>query len=244
MKKALVQTLIKAIYPPQCVMCETRTSQDFALCGQCWSQTPFITGLVCDACGCPLPGEDTQGADILCDDCLTIARPWDRGRAALGYRDLGRKFVLSLKHGDRVELARVAAPWMQRAATPFWSEDVVLVSVPLHWTRLLQRKYNQAGLLAMRLAEHSQVDFYPEALLRTRRTSPLDGHSREARFAALSGTIEPHPKEGQVLAGRKVVIVDDVMTSGASFAACAEACRQAGAAQVFVLALARVVKDA
>lgn len=98
-----MQALLRLIYPPQCLSCGAEVDTDFALCPACWRDTPFITGLVCDGCGTPLPGEESTA--VHCDDCLTLARPWDQGRAALLYRDKGRGFVLSLKHGDRGDLA-------------------------------------------------------------------------------------------------------------------------------------------
>lgn len=217
---------------------------DFSLCGSCWRQTPFIDGLCCDACGCPLPGgADEDAGGVLCDDCLTIARPWSRGRAALQYRDFGRRITLALKHGDRTDLARAAAPWLKRAAAPIWPADPILVPIPLHWTRLLRRKYNQSALLADALSRLTGARHYPDALIRPKRTKPLDGHTRDARFGALDAAIRPHPKQGHILRGRNVVLVDDVMTSGATFAAATEACFTAGAADVCVLALARVAKD-
>jgi ComF family protein len=245
MIRTAIQSLVEAIYPPQCAMCDARTAVDFSLCGACWRDTPFIEGLTCDACGCPLPGQPGASgeSDALCDDCLRIARPWARGRAAFAYRDLGRRMVLRLKHGDRIELARAAAPWLFRAARPIWSERPVLVPVPLHWRRLAQRKYNQSAVLAQRLSELAPSDYMPDALQRTRATASLDGQDRDARFRTLAGAIRPHPKRQGILEGRQVIIVDDVMTSGATFAAATEACLDAGASEVCVLALARVTKD-
>lgn len=246
MKRVAIQSLIEAIYPPQCVMCDARTATDFSLCGACWAQTPFIEGLVCDACGCPLPGEggSEDSLGVYCDDCLTTARPWAQGRAALVYRDLGRKIVLSLKHADRTELARAAAPWLKRAVAPILRDSPVLVPIPLHRSRLFKRRFNQSALLAQHLATLLEADYLPDALIRVKRTAPLEGHSRDARFRALDGAIAPHLRKGGALAGKDVLVVDDVMTSGATLAAATEACHAVGAKEVCVLTLARVVKDA
>jgi len=100
-----MQDLLHMIYPPQCLTCDARVTTDFGLCGPCWAQTPFIAGLVCDQCGTPLQG-DAEEQQALCDDCLTIARPWSQGRAALLYKDNARRMVLAFKHGDRLDLAR------------------------------------------------------------------------------------------------------------------------------------------
>lgn len=143
-----LQSLIQAIYPPQCVMCDARTDVDFALCGPCWAETPFVTGLCCDRCGAPLPGQGEPEAGVLCDDCMTIARPWSKGRAALVYKDKARRMVLSIKHGDRTDLTRSAGPWMARAGRDLIGRDSLIVPIPLHRFRLLRRKFNQAALLA------------------------------------------------------------------------------------------------
>ena len=239
-----LQSLIRAIYPPQCAMCDERTEVDFALCGACWSETPFIVGLCCDGCGAPLPGEGDPETGVLCDDCMTIARPWSKGRAALIYKDKARRLVLSIKHGDRTDLVRAAGPWMARAGAELIKPDSVIVPVPLHRFRLLRRRFNQAALLAQQIATTAQVDCIPDGLVRTKQTAPLEGHTRDQRFVALNNAIQANPKRADMLNGRSVVLVDDVMTSGATFAAATEACLKAGAHDVCVLALARVVKDA
>ncbi len=239
-----MQSLIQVLYPPQCVMCEARTEVDFALCGPCWAETPFIHGLCCDGCGAPLPGQGEPEADILCDDCMVIARPWSKGRAAMVYKDKARRLILSLKHGDRTDLTRAAGPWLARAAGALLTDETLIIPIPLHRFRLLRRKFNQAALLAQRVAGVAKVECCPDALIRPKRTSPLEGHNRDQRFAALSGAIIPNPKRAAQIKGRRVLLVDDVMTSGATFAAATEACFAAGADDVSVLALARVVKDA
>ena len=239
----LMQSVVRAIYPPQCVACETQTEAEHGLCGPCWAETEFITGLVCDTCGAPQMGED-QGELVQCDDCMTIARPWDRGRAALVYKGIGRRLVLGLKHADRLDLTWPAATWMASAVRPLLRDNTVIVPVPLHWSRLLKRRYNQAAVLAQDLGKQVDRPAIVDALVRSERTKPLDGHSQKARFAALSGAIKPHPTRSLTLGGKSVLLVDDVMTSGATLAASSEAARQAGAANVSIVTLARVVKDA
>ncbi len=238
-----MQSLLRLIYPPQCISCDALLAEEMALCGTCWRSTPFISGNVCDACGVPLPGEYEDQPD-LCDDCLTIARPWASGRAALLYRDNARRIVLALKHGDRPELAKPAARWMQSAAAPLLESGQVMVPVPAHWSRFLRRRYNQAALLARELARLTNATYLPDALIRTRRTAVHDGMGLDQRFQNMSHAIAPHPKYGGALIGKEVLLIDDVMTSGATLAAAAEATFAAGATRVCVLALARVAKDA
>jgi ComF family protein len=238
-----LQAALQLIYPPQCLTCDALVTTDFGLCGSCWRDTPFVTGLVCDRCGVPLPGQD-PGHSVLCDDCLTTARPWDRGRAALLYRDNARQIVLALKHADRLDLARPAAAWMLRAATPILTPGMVVAPVPLHWLRLFRRRYNQAALLSAAVARSAGLAHVPDLLQRRRNTRSQEGRDREGRFANMEAALRLNPRQADRIAGRPVLLVDDVMTSGATLAAAAETCRAGGASDVSVLVLARVAKDA
>lgn len=238
----MMQSALSMLYPPQCLTCHGLVEDRFSLCGACWRGTPFITGLVCDLCGVSLVG-DGHG-DELCDDCMTIERPWQQGRAAVIYKDNARKIVLALKHGDRHDLARPAARWMVRAGAALLTDDPLIVPIPLHRFRLLRRRYNQSALLAGEIAREAGLTALPDALIRARRTETQDNKDLDARFKNVEAAITAHPKRGQTLHGRNVVLIDDVMTSGATFSAATGACFHAGAKKVCVLALARVAKDA
>ncbi|MHA6324483.1 ComF family protein [Roseivivax sp. CAU 1753] len=236
-----MQTLMDAVFPPSCLCCGGLTEASGALCGTCWRETPFIVGAACDRCGTPLPGDvEAVGS---CDDCLTIARPWRQGRAALVYSGRARDLVLKLKHADRHDIAGPAGQWLARAARDLVCPDTVIVPVPLHPFRLLRRRYNQSALLATALGRETGSPVCNDALRRRRRTPNLDGLTRDARFRALQDAIAPHPGRGAFLTGKAVLIVDDVMTSGATMAAATQAAYVAGAHSVCVVALARVAKD-
>ena len=238
-----MQAVLHLIYPPQCLTCGALVASDFGLCGPCWRDTPFIAGLVCDLCGVPLPGPD-DGHAVHCDDCLTIARPWSRGRAAMLYKDNARQMVLALKHGDRIDLARPVAQWMHRAAQPILTPGMLVAPVPLHWLRLIKRRFNQSALLSAGVARAARLQHCPDLLIRPRFTGSQDGRDRDGRFANMADALTLHRRRASMVEGRHVLVVDDVMTSGATLAAAAEACIAGGAIGVSVLVLARVAKDA
>ncbi|NNL19402.1 MAG: ComF family protein [Boseongicola sp.] len=238
---AFLQKALALVYPDQCVLCSDFVDGQGSLCGACWRDMPFQTGFSCDLCGAPLIGESDGNADH-CDDCIELSRPWSKGRAALAYRDAGRRVILGIKHGDRTDLLPIAGRWMARAGADILTQDTVLVPVPLHWSRLLKRRYNQAAELAKAIGKLAELECAYGALKRLARTPPQDGMGLDDRFQNVSSMIVATNPEGTRLSGKKVCIVDDVMTSGATLSASAHACSAAGATQISVLVLARVSK--
>ena len=235
-----MQRAVRLIYPDRCLACGGLVEGDQGLCGTCWADTPFVAGPVCDTCGTPVIGGADE-TDATCDDCLTIPRPWAGGRAAMLYQGRGRRIVLALKHGDRSDIAAPAARWMVRAAGPLIRPGTLVVPIPAHWLRLMARRYNQAALLAQEIARVTGAQYRPDLLLRRRRTKVQDGMTVSQRFENLGAAIGP-TRRAAAMAGKPVLLIDDVMTSGATLAAAAVACQAAGAASVSVLVLARAVK--
>ncbi|WP_374302252.1 double zinc ribbon domain-containing protein [Paracoccus sp. (in: a-proteobacteria)] len=240
---------LRLLYPPQCVACGAPVAgggnEPGQLCATCFSDARFITGAACARCGVPLPHDGTglDDPDLSCDDCLTIARPWQWGRAALVYAGTARRLVLALKHGDRPDLAPALAAWLARAAAPLVLPDTVVAPVPLHLRRLLRRRYNQAALISGRVARAHGLAHRSDLLLRRRHTPGQDHGGVGDRFANVAGAIAVNPRRLVELQGRPVLLVDDVMASGATAAAAADALLAAGSGPVSVAVLARAVKD-
>jgi ComF family protein len=238
MLQALKSTLIDTIYPPRCIACAEATDAAHGLCPACWRDTHFIAGTTCPKCGVPLIGE--AGPEDLCESCRRHPPAWDRGAAALLYQGAGRRIVLALKHGDRLDTARPLAGWMAAAGRELLADADLIAPVPLHWRRLVMRRYNQSAELARRLARLAGRPAVLDLLVRRRFTTPQEGMDRAARAANQEGAFAVNPRRAGVPAGRAVLLVDDVLTSGATLSACADCLRAAGAARIDVLALARV----
>ncbi|MEL6582989.1 MAG: ComF family protein [Pseudomonadota bacterium] len=236
MLSSLVPTkLLDLLYPPRCMSCDAETDQAEGLCGECWSEVSFISGPVCGFCGVPVLAEG-----LSCEDCTQHPPNWQAGRAAVLYDGVGRKLVLNFKHHDRLNMSTPLAIWLKRAGGELLATTDLLVPVPLHWQRRIKRGYNQSAELARALSKLTDIPAAPDALERRRATPPLGGLSREERTQTLKDTITLS-KTAQV-EGKSVILIDDVLTTGATATACTEALLAAGARRVSLLTLARVAR--
>ncbi|RFP90767.1 ComF family protein [Rhodobacteraceae bacterium 63075] len=236
-----IQTVVEALYPSACLSCGLPVDGQTGLCAKCWLSSHFIAGLVCNSCGKPLIGR-SQEAET-CDDCLDNPRPWSAARGVFLYEERARNLVWSLKYSDRSEIASAAGPWLLRAISPVLPENPLVVAVPLHWTRILKRKQNQSELLARELARSGNLEHAPELLKRIKRTPELAGLKKDARETALQDAIAVRPGQRARVEGRNVLLVDDVMTTGATLASATNACLAQNAASVSAVFLARAAKN-
>ena len=195
-----------------------------------------MTPPVCRSCGLPFTAAGAQ----VCLTCRADPPPWGEARAALMYDALSQRLILPLKYADRTELAGVLALHMQRAGAALLAGAEVLVPVPLHRWRLWRRRYNQSALLARALSRRTGVRCVPDALRRLRSTPKLRRLGAAERAALMAGAISVRPGREVAVAGRRVVLVDDVLTSGATARACTQALLDAGAASIDVLVASRV----
>lgn len=230
--------MLDVVLPPQCLGCGRVVDEPGVLCPSCWAGLRLLAPPWCISCG--LPFEYDPGPEAVCAGCAREQPPFARARAAIGYDDASRGLVLAFKHGDRTEAAPAFARWMVRAGADLLADAEVLVPVPLHWTRLLARRYNQAALLAQALAGLSGRPYVPASLRRRRRTPSQGGLGLSARRENVRGAFVVSPRAIHTISDRRVLLIDDVLTTGATAAACARALLTAGARAVDVLALARV----
>jgi len=225
--------------PPRCPGCGTVVSEDHSFCLDCWRSLDFLGGPACGQCGVPIALAFDEAAR--CGACLADPPPFDRARAAVAYGPIARALALKLKYGRRPGIALTMARPMRRAGAAMLAGALV-APVPLHRWRLWSRGYNQAALIARAVARDGG-ELALDLIERPRRTPPLRGLGRLARERAVSGAFRLGPAWKDKVKGRRIVLVDDVYTTGATAKGCARILKRAGAAEVNLLCWARVVRD-
>jgi len=233
-----LRPVVDLVYPPRCPLCGDAIAAQGALCISCWSELEIPGEPACNLCQRPM------GASVrtrsTCFPCAAEAPLHSGIVAATIYNDTSRKLILTFKHGKKLALAPLLGRLMAIRLTRPAGELPLLVPVPLHRWRIWQRGFNQAALLAREIARHGKGELAIDALERHRRTPSLGGLGREARERALSGAIRVRGAHTERIAGRDVLLVDDVLTSGATSKACTTALLDAGASSVRIVCFARV----
>ena len=232
--------MLDIVLPPRCLKCGATVDAVGALCADCWPAVAFLAPPQCAACG--LPFEFDLGPDALCGACAGERPVFARARAAFRYDDGSKDLILRFKHADRTDSAPAFARWMARAGAALLADADLIVPVPLHWLRLFMRRYNQAALLASALGGLSGKPAVNDLLLRRRRTPSQGGLGALGRQRNVAGAFAVDPRRRPLLQDKRVLLVDDVLTTGATVSACTSALLRAGAGAVDVLTLARVVR--
>lgn len=232
---------VDLVLPPRCLSCGLLVAEQGALCVSCWAGMTFVTDPLCDRCG--LPFDHDPGGVMVCGACLRAEPPFERARAVLRYDEASRRLILGFKHADRTEAVSTFARWMAQAAGGLVADCDIIAPVPLHWRRLFKRRYNQAGILSQAVARNSGRPGIPDLMVR-RRATPSQGRlSAEQRRRNVAGAFAVRPAHKAALQGKRLLLVDDVMTTGATVAACSRAALAAGARAVDVVVLARALRD-
>lgn len=229
-------------YPPQCVACSAITSQPATLCAQCWRTMPFIARPYCERLGKPFSVD--IGGPLLSPAAIADPPVFERARAVAHHDGAARDLVHKLKYGDRQELAIAMGRLMATSAAEVFANADVLVPVPLHWTRLWQRRFNQAAALARVIAQETALPVEPALLRRRKRTLRQVGLTRPQRQQNLQGAFVVPEMARAALAGKRIVLIDDVMTTGSTANASARALLKGGAAAVDFVTFSRVVSSA
>ena len=223
------------VLPPRCAGCGLIVAELHSFCPDCWKSIEFLGEGGCDTCGLPLQATDADQ----CGRCLAQQPRIERTRAAVAYDDLSRGVAIRLKYGRKVALARTMARYMAPLVAGE-TGDCLLVPVPLHRSRLWWRGFNQSALVARELSRQLGIAADPFALRRNRRTPPLKGMNALQRQKTVAGAFEVADR--QRVAGRTVILIDDVLTTGSTADACARTLRKAGATRVELISWARVVR--
>lgn len=231
--------LLDLAYPPVCLNCDAPTTTPDALCPKCFAALRPITAPLCPRLG--LPFEVAIGPDALSAEALADPPPFERARAAVVYNDVARTIVSRLKYGDRPELAQFCARLMAGAGHELWANAPILVPVPLHPARQRERRYNQSAELAIALGRMTGLPVHPALVQRTRKTRQQVGLSGDGRQRNVAGAFAVHPDMLVRTKGRRVVLVDDVYTTGATTKAVTRTLLKAGVDAVDVVTFARVV---
>ncbi|MDY0882476.1 ComF family protein [Dongia soli] len=228
-----------AVLPPRCLKCGALVEAQGSLCMTCWPQLRLLAPPCCTCCGYPFES-DLEVA--LCAACMAQPPRYARARSVLAYDEGSRDLILAFKHADRGDLTMPFARWMARAGAELLAEADLIAPLPLHWRRLLFRRYNQAALLATAIGRIAGRPVMPD-LLRRHRATPKQGHlSRSARRRNVQGAFRLSEKHESMIAGKRLLLIDDVITTGATVESCARILLDRGAAAVDVLALAQVIR--
>jgi ComF family protein len=234
-----LQPALDLILPERCPSCGVITPIGGGFCAGCWPQLHFLTQPWCTSCASPMPFESNEGQQ--CAACLEKPPLHDGIRAAVAYGDISRQVALRFKHGGKIGMAKLIAKHLLRHI-PDEPNTLLFVPVPLHWTRLWSRGFNQSALIAQILAKESLNTFAPDLLLRRKRTPLLRGMSSKQRYKTVSSAFALNPSWNKQVAGSRIILVDDVLTTGATTNACVKTLKQSGAKWVQVFCWARVLR--
>lgn len=239
---SLISNFIFQILPPRCPLSGEIVENQGSLSPKAWQSLNFIGDPFCTACGLPLEITMKDMGPLRCGSCTASPKIFNQARAAIVYDDASRNLILAFKHGDQTHLSLTFIPWLKTVGAECLAECDFIVPVPLHWRRLIKRRYNQSALIAQLLAKETGLSYQPEILKRIRHT-PVQGHlSAKDRYKNVRHAFIANKKFTDKIQDKNIVLIDDVYTTGATVEECADVLYAVGAARVDVLTVARVSK--
>ena len=232
------------VLPPRCVMTGEIVDRQGMIDPKIWRDLHFISDPVCACCGFPFEFEVAEGDEtgLLCGNCLVKRPVYASARAALVYDNISRGMILKFKHADQTHVVHAFVPWLRRVGADMLGKADYLVPVPLHRFRLIQRRYNQAALIAQALGRECGIPYLPDLLKRYKSTKSQGYLGYKERQQNVKNVFTIAPRHETVFAGKTIILIDDVYTTGATVKECAKALLKAGSKEVHVLAVARVVR--
>lgn len=239
----ILDKFLNLVLPPTCAHCHKVVSEHHHLCADCWNQIHFLGSPLCSLCGTPFPYKDPH--QHLCIFCCQEKKPlFSCARSAIAYDNFSKRMILHFKHGDATHLAPTFAQWLKNAGQDCFAEADALIPVPLHWTRRLKRQFNQSALLCSHLSKQVNIPLFADILKRIHATPSQGQLDRHQRSKNIQGAFRVSSHDSEKIAGKILILVDDVMTTGATLKECAKVLLENKAREVRILTLARVLHPA
>ena len=235
--KKLGRQILNLLCPPRCPICRETVDEAHCLCPNCYGKLNFITHPCCEICGRPF--EYAAFNSVVCGSCLKNKPKFSMARSILEYDDFSKQLILSFKHGDRTDLTPILVKFLLLADPKIFENVDMIVPVPQHWARRFKRQYNQASLLGKVLGKQKGISFNPSILRRIKNTESQGHKLRKQREQNVKGVF--HVMTPDKIRGKTILVIDDVMTTGATLNECAKVLRRAGAKEVKAITVYRVI---
>ncbi len=242
--KQVIKPLINAVYPPICIHCHDRVNIPNSLCSACWGNIIWLDDNSCNICHFPFENTNNHALhpDFLCASCIAHPPDYDKARSVFLYNEASRKLVTQYKYGDKTHYAKTYSEWMLHTGQKLLDETDILCPVPLHWKRLLLRKYNQSALLTRHIAQQSHLPPLYRLLLKRKNNVPQASLTKKQRLSNAKGVFALNPRYYEQIQGKNITLIDDVTTTNATVNECAKILKKNGAAKVYVLTLAKTIE--
>lgn len=244
----MFRKITKYLFPNRCLKCSKTIEDKSSICYQCFDKIDFITYPNCKSCGRPF--EFDNGVNTICPTCIKDKRPVIKyNRSCFEYSNIAKSMIFAFKFYDKTNLAKIFAKWMVKAGEDFFKDNKrniktpdVIVPVPLHWTRLITRKYNQSALLANELSKLTDIEVNHQVLKRGKKTKPQVQFNGKARVKNVRDAFVVRKNKGIEVKGKTILLIDDVYTTGATIKECAKALKKEGAEHIYSLTIAKVIR--